>query len=461
MTFQKNNPTRNEAEHKLMYTVSGLNEKVRITIEKALGLVWIQGEISNLARPNSGHIYFSLKDNASQVRCAMFRAQVSRVKFRPENGDLVTLRAKVSLYPARGDYQLIIESMEASGSGDLQAQFNALKNKLFEAGLFSQDRKRALPKWPKQIGLITSTTGAAVKDLLTVLKRRCPSIPIVIYPTTVQGVLAAKNICLAIHVANQRTECDVLIVGRGGGSLEDLWSFNEEIVAQAIFNSKIPIISAVGHEVDVTIADLVADVRAATPSAAAELASPDLQSWTEHFLNLSARLSYTVVAGMERKESNLQQLRKRLTSPKRKLEIDSQRIDDLSQRLLLAWKTSAKISKVELNSLRSTLAAKSPRKAIDSQKKQLLTIQKNLRGTFENQILGKKNMLQQWNSVLHAMGPAATLERGYSILTDTKGVLIRNSEQVVPGQEIVTRLVDGRINSLVKEQFSEKTSDKV
>jgi len=461
MTFQKNNPTRKEAEHKLMYTVSGLNEKVRITIEKALGLVWIQGEISNLARPNSGHIYFSLKDNASQVRCAMFRAQVSRVKFRPENGDLVTLRAKVSLYPARGDYQLIIESMEASGSGDLQAQFNALKNKLFEAGLFSQDRKRALPKWPKQIGLITSTTGAAVKDLLTVLKRRCPSIPIVIYPTTVQGVLAAKNICLAIHVANQRTECDVLIVGRGGGSLEDLWSFNEEIVAQAIFNSTIPIISAVGHEVDVTIADLVADVRAATPSAAAELASPDLQSWTEHFLNLSTRLSYTVVAGMERKESNLQQLRKRLTSPKRKLEIDSQRIDDLSQRLLLAWKTSAKISKVELNSLRSTLAAKSPRKAIDSQKKQLLTIQKNLRGTFENQILGKKNMLQQWNSVLHAMGPAATLERGYSILTDTKGVLIRNSEQVIPGQEIVTRLVDGRINSLVKEQFSEKTSDKV
>ena len=461
MTFQKNNPTRKEAEHKLMYTVSGLNEKVRITIEKALGLVWIQGEISNLARPNSGHIYFSLKDNASQVRCAMFRAQVSRVKFRPENGDLVTLRAKVSLYPARGDYQLIIESMEASGSGDLQAQFNALKNKLFEAGLFSQDRKRALPKWPKQIGLITSTTGAAVKDLLTVLKRRCPSIPIVIYPTTVQGVLAAKNICLAIHVANQRTECDVLIVGRGGGSLEDLWSFNEEIVAQAIFNSTIPIISAVGHEVDVTIADLVADVRAATPSAAAELASPDLQSWTEHFLNLSARLSYTVVAGMERKESNLLQLRKRLTSPKRKLEIDSQRIDDLSQRLLLAWKTFAKISKVELNSLRSTLAAKSPRKAIDSQKKQLLTIQKNLRRTFENQILGKKNMLKQWNSVLHAMGPAATLERGYSILTDTKGVLIRNSEQVIPGQEIVTRLVDGRINSLVKEQFSEKTSDKV
>jgi len=391
----------------------------------------------------------------------MFRAKVSKVKFRPENGDLVTLRAKVSLYPARGDYQLIIESMEASGSGDLQAQFNALKNKLFEAGLFSQDRKRALPKWPKQIGLITSTTGAAVKDLLTVLKRRCPSIPIVIYPTTVQGVLAAKNICLAIHVANQRTECDVLIVGRGGGSLEDLWSFNEEIVAQAIFNSTIPIISAVGHEVDVTIADLVADVRAATPSAAAELASPDLQSWTEHFLNLSARLSYTVVAGMERKESNLLQLRKRLTSPKRKLEIDSQRIDDLSQRLLLAWKTFAKISKVELNSLRSTLAAKSPRKAIDSQKKQLLTIQKNLRRTFENQILGKKNMLKQWNSVLHAMGPAATLERGYSILTDTKGVLIRNSEQVIPGQEIVTRLVDGRINSLVKEQFSEKTSDKV
>jgi exodeoxyribonuclease VII large subunit len=456
MTFQKNNSTRNEPDHKSMYTVSGLNEKVRITIENTLGLVWIQGEISNLVRPNSGHIYFSLKDNASQVRCAMFRAKISKVKFRPENGNLVTLYAKVSLYPARGDYQLIIESMEASGAGDLQAKFNALKNKLFEEGLFSQDRKRALPKWPKQIGLVTSTTGAAVKDLLTVLKRRCPSIPIIIYPTAVQGALAAKNICLAIQVANQRSECDILIVGRGGGSLEDLWSFNEEIVAHAIFKSKIPIISAVGHEIDVTIADLVADVRAATPSAAAELASPDLGDWAEHFLNLSARLSYTVLAAMKRKKNNLLQLRKRLTSPKRKQEIDSQRIDDLSQRLLLAWQTTAKIHNVQLNSLKATLAAKSPTMAIDTLRKWLNTIQKDLTKAFNNRISKKENILKQWQSVLNAMGPTATLERGYSILTDAKGVLIKSSKQVVPGQEIVTLLIDGKISSLVKTSSPKK-----
>ena len=258
-----------------IYSISELNSKARLLLENNLGSVWIMGELSNLAMPSSGHLYFTLKDSEAQVRCAFFRANRARMAFAPENGQQVLARANVSLYEARGDYQLIITEMQLAGSGALQVAFEKLKHKLQAEGLFDSARKKSIPQFPRAIGVITSPTGAAIHDILKVLRYRNPSIPVIIYPTAVQGADAKTQIVHAIELANQRDECDVIILARGGGSLEDLWSFNEEIVAHAIAASHIPIVSGVGHEVDVTIADFVADFRAPTPSAAAETVSTD------------------------------------------------------------------------------------------------------------------------------------------------------------------------------------------
>jgi len=258
-----------------IYTVSRLNSEVRFLLEDTFPFVWVEGEISNFAAPNSGHWYFSLKDAAAQVRCAMFRGSQRKLNFTPKDGSHVLIKARVSLYENRGEFQLIAEHMEERGEGKLRRAYEALKKKLEAAGLFADEHKKPLSSFPQQIGVITSATGAAIRDILTVLKRRAPYIPVIIYPTLVQGETAAPTIVKAIEIANERNECDVLILARGGGSLEDLWPFNEEIVAQAIFKSKLPIISGIGHEIDFTIADFVADQRAPTPSAAAEIATPD------------------------------------------------------------------------------------------------------------------------------------------------------------------------------------------
>ncbi|MGL6027423.1 MAG: exodeoxyribonuclease VII large subunit, partial [Vibrio sp.] len=264
-------PARNPS----IYTVSRLNAEVRLLLENEMGIVWLIGEISNFSAPVSGHWYLTLKDSQAQVKCAMFKGNNRLVNFKPQNGQQVLVKARLSLYEPRGDYQIILESMQPEGDGRLQQQFEQLKMQLAAEGLFAQSRKQALPEHPRCVGIITSRTGAALHDILQVLKRRDPQLPVIIYPTLVQGEEAALQIAQAIGRANSRAECDVLIVGRGGGSLEDLWCFNHEIVARTIAASQIPIISAVGHEVDVTIADFVADMRAPTPSAAAELVSRD------------------------------------------------------------------------------------------------------------------------------------------------------------------------------------------
>jgi exodeoxyribonuclease VII large subunit len=258
-----------------IYSISELNSEARVLLEKRFPLIWVEGEISNLARPASGHIYFSLKDEAAQVRCAMFKMHNRLVNFQPKNGQQVLARVRISLYEARGEFQLIVEHMEETGDGALRRQFELLKQKLFEEGLFDEAHKQALPFLPTQLGVITSPSGAAIRDILSVLKRRFPGIPVLIYPVPVQGTEAPQAIVESIHSAAKCQDCDLLILARGGGSLEDLWAFNEETVARAINACPIPIVTGIGHEIDFTIADFVADYRAPTPSAAAEFISPD------------------------------------------------------------------------------------------------------------------------------------------------------------------------------------------
>ena len=318
-----------------IYSVSQLNQSVRLMLENQLGQVWLTGEISNFTQPVSGHWYLSLKDENAQVRCAMFRMKNLRVSFRPTNGMQVLVRASVSLYEPRGDYQLIIESMHLAGDGLLMQQFEALKVKLAAEGLFAQNHKKNLPHFSKAVGIVTSQTGAALQDILHILQRRDPSLKVIIYPTAVQGKDAATEITQMIQLANQRQEVDVLIVGRGGGSLEDLWCFNEEKVARAIFHSDIPIISAVGHETDVTIADFVADLRAPTPSAAAELVSRNQAELIQQLQYRQQRIEIALDRIFAEKKQQLQHLSLRLQHrhPQSQLRIQQQLITQLRHRL--------------------------------------------------------------------------------------------------------------------------------
>lgn len=345
--------------------ISELNRASRQILEANFGNVWVEGEISNFVIPSSGHIYFSLKDKAAQARCVMFRTNNQLLGFKPKNGDHVIVEAQVSLYEPRGDYQLIVSYMELAGSGILHEKFLALKNKLEKEGLFAEVHKKAIPEIPKCIGVITSPTGAAIQDILTVLKRRFPSIPIIIYPTQVQGEFAASQIVTALHQANLRDECDVLILARGGGAIEDLWPFNEEIVARAIYSCSIPIISAVGHEIDFTIADFVADVRAPTPSAAAELAVPDMQANLKAIEHWGSRLLNLIEHRLEMAKWELANLKNRLRHPREILSTQTQRIDELEHRLRLVMKQYLENLRYKLSAIAQALNLISPLKVLD------------------------------------------------------------------------------------------------
>ncbi|MGR8920706.1 MAG: exodeoxyribonuclease VII large subunit, partial [Gammaproteobacteria bacterium] len=349
------------ADARAVLSVSALNDAARDVLERYLGHVWVEGEISNLARPASGHIYFSLKDAKAQVRCAMFRNRNRALGFRPENGLAVLARGRVSLYTARGDFQLIVDELEPAGDGALRLRFEQLKQRLAAEGLFDAARKQPLPAWPRQIGVVTSPSGAAVRDVLHVLARRCPGIPVIVYPTAVQGESAARAIVAALAAAERRAECDVLLVCRGGGSLEDLWPFNEEIVARAIAGCTIPVVSGVGHEVDVTIADFVADLRAPTPSAAAEQVSPDTAELARRVTGLERRLGTNLRYALRQRASRLGELGARLVSPKRRLELGYQRTDELSQRLVTAMRMQMTLRRGRVGALAARVAARSPR----------------------------------------------------------------------------------------------------
>src|SRR5271170_4041766 len=345
-----------------IYSVSRLNREVRVLLERGFGSLWLEAEISNLARPSSGHWYFSLKDATAQVRCCMFRQRNMLCSFAPKDGQKVLVRARIGLYEPRGEYQLIIDHMEDAGLGALKRQFEELSAKLAAEGLFAPERKRALPMIPKRIGVITSPTGAAVRDILHVLARRFASVPVLIYPVAVQGAAAAAEIMAVIRLAGRRAECDVLILARGGGSLEDLWAFNDEALARAIVASPIPVVSGIGHEIDFTIADFAADVRAPTPSAAAEIAVPDGAEWLTSLSRLAHRLQRGLLRSVEAQRERLRWLmgRAALVSPAAKLSQQTQRLDDLEQRMARALRQILADRRSALGERRSRLWQLSP-----------------------------------------------------------------------------------------------------
>ncbi|HCE2592508.1 exodeoxyribonuclease VII large subunit [Vibrio parahaemolyticus] len=434
-----------------IFTVSRLNAEVRLLLENEMGIVWLVGEISNFSAPVSGHWYLTLKDSRAQVKCAMFRGNNRRVTFKPANGNQVLVKARLSLYEPRGDYQLIIESMQPEGDGRLQQEFEELKMKLAAEGLFAQTNKLPLPEHPKRVGIITSKTGAALYDILDVLKRRDPSLPVVIYPTMVQGDDAAIQIAQAIGRANSRNECDVLIVGRGGGSLEDLWCFNNEILARTIAASQIPIISAVGHEVDITIADFVADVRAPTPSAAAELVSRDNSHKDQSLVAKQHKLASAMRYYLAQQKQQSAQLLHRLERqhPSYQLQHQSQQLDELDMRLRRAMQHFIDTRQQAVERKHHRLQLNSPAKHLAQQKSRLERVEHKLLDAMDRKLLTMRHQLAIAAEKLDTVSPLATLKRGYSITQTEQGKVVTSADDVKTGDLLVTRLANGEIHSTV------------
>lgn len=434
-----------------IFTVSRLNAEVRLLLENEMGIVWLVGEISNFSAPVSGHWYLTLKDSRAQVKCAMFRGNNRRVTFKPANGNQVLVKARLSLYEPRGDYQLIIESMQPEGDGRLQQEFEELKMKLAAEGLFAQTNKLPLPEHPKRVGIITSKTGAALYDILDVLKRRDPSLPVVIYPTMVQGDDAAIQIAQAIGRANSRNECDVLIVGRGGGSLEDLWCFNNEILARTIAASQIPIISAVGHEVDMTIADFVADVRSPTPSAAAELVSRDNSHKDQSLVAKQHKLASAMRYYLAQQKQQSAQLLHRLERqhPSYQLQRQSQQLDELDMRLRRAMQRFIDTRQQAVERKHHRLQLNSPAKHLAQQKSRLERVEHKLLDAMDRKLLTMRHQLAIAAEKLDTVSPLATLKRGYSITQTEQGKVVRSADDVKTGDLLVTRLANGEIHSTV------------
>lgn len=435
-----------------IFTVSQLNRRARQLLETHIPLLWVEGELSNVSIPSSGHWYFTLKDEQAQVRCAMFRNRNMTVRFKPQQGQHVLIRARVSLYEGRGDYQIIVEHMEEAGTGALQRAFEQLKNKLASEGLFDEVYKKALPSLPRHIAVITSPTGAAIRDILSVLERRFAGIPVTVIPVAVQGKEAAPQIVRAIDLANRAKLFDVVILARGGGSLEDLWPFNEEIVARAIFASELPIVSGIGHEVDFTIADFVADLRAPTPSAAAELIVPDGDDWLDKFIGFEVLLEEAMIRKLRHWHQRLEWLRSRLRHPRQRLEEQAQRLDNLELRLknqiqkqLVAWRH-------QINQLQLRQQAQHPQQRLKSLRERLILSETRL-ARAQQQVLGNsKKRLGEAVRMLNTLSPLNTLERGYALVTDAgTQKVITHSTQVKPGDKLHTRLAQGEIISLVEK----------
>ena len=443
-------------------TVTQLNRATGQLLGEHFLSVLVEGELSNVTQPSSGHLYFTLKDANAQVRCALFKTQQRRLAFKPENGKQVIVKAQVSLYEPRGDFQLIVESMEEAGDGALRRAFDALKLKLSQEGLFDASNKKPLPALPKTIGVITSPSGAAIRDILTVLRRRFAAVPVIIYPAAVQGNNAKHEIAAAIALANEQQQCNVIILGRGGGSLEDLWAFNEEIVARAIYASAIPIIAAVGHETDVTIADFVADFRAATPSAAAEHATPDQLEWLSRFVQLEARLEQHLQRKLSQKQQSLVWLSKRLQQqhPGQKLARNAQRIDELEARLNQALQSKLRHHKTLVNGTIAKLWQYNPAVTVNGYQQKQDYLRKRLIAALFRKLERLQLSLLNNSQTLHAVSPLATLSRGYAlVIHPTSGQIIRSTAQLKPGDSVETRLAQGRFTSQISAIDGDKAPD--
>ncbi len=445
-------------------TVSQLNRQARTLLESHFDFIWVEGEISNFAAPSSGHWYFSLKDGNAQVRCAMFRNRNQRVRFTPGNGDHIRLRCRVSLYEGRGEFQLIVEHLEHAGAGALQAAFEKLKAALLAEGLFNPERKKPLPETVSHLGVITSPTGAAIHDILTVLKRRCPAIAVSVLPVAVQGEGAAAEIVAAIENANRwqregKIDLDALIVGRGGGSLEDLWPFNEESVARAIAASELPIVSAVGHEVDFTIADMAADHRAPTPSAAAELLSPDQREWQQRLEAIEANLVRLIRRRLADAATELGHLRRRLKHPGAQLREQAQRLDDLEQRLVRAQANLLQRRRSELALLESRLRAHSPLPRLQRLQRETEQLGQRLEVAMRQRLHQAGEQLAHLAQMLDSLSPLATLSRGYAIVTDSEGKVVTDAAAVSVGDQVEARLARGRLGLTVNTADEESLED--
>jgi exodeoxyribonuclease VII large subunit len=436
-----------------VYTVSRLNQTVRGLLEQALPLVWVEGEISNLARPRSGHVYFTLKDAEAQVRCALFRNRAMRLRTTPADGDRVRLRARIGLYAPRGEYQLIAEHLEPAGDGALQQAFAALKARLEHEGLFDAARKKPIPAPPRRIGVITSPTGAAIRDIVSVLRRRFPALPVLIYPVPVQGAEAIPAIIEAIQRAGRRHEVDALVVGRGGGSLEDLQAFNDESVARAVAACPLPTVSAVGHEVDITITDLVADERAATPSAAAERLSPDGEALSRSLRVTCERLIRSTARQLRGHRGRIEQLERRLVTqhPGRRLKDRAQRLDDLDQRLARAVTTRIQAQTGQVERLARRVHTQNP--IADIRRLSSATEQRRsrLERGIRERIARDRARLGADLRTLHSLSPLQTLARGYAIVQPADGPgIIHRAGDVAVGERIRARLSEGSIVARVE-----------
>jgi exodeoxyribonuclease VII large subunit len=431
-------------------SVSELNRQVKQLVEQRFALQWVSGEISNLTRAASGHWYFSLKDATAQVRCVMFRHKNSVLDWVPTEGVQVEVRALATLYEARGDFQLTVENMRRAGLGALYEAYEKLKAKLNTEGLFDPARKKPLPQLPKQIGVITSTATAAIRDVLTTLARRMSNIPVIIYPTPVQGEGAAEKIAAAIYSANKRSECDVLILCRGGGSIEDLWQFNDERVARAIAHSHIPIVCGVGHETDFTIADFVADLRAPTPTAAAELITPNGEDLRRHLAQLRSRANRQMQAWLEANMQKLDHLSRLLLSPTQKLQRDGVQLVQWQTRLRQAIQRVAETQVMGLQQLRSQLLGAKPSFELLAAGQQQLA--QRLRRSQTNLMQQRNTDLKSLKSQLTQLNPQAVLERGYSLVHNTKGEIVRSTKSVKLKESVRITFADGKANAEITEK---------